>query len=338
MSRNPIERYIWLIDTLRQRGRLTRRQISDLWSRTPFSKNGEGICRRTLYNYKNAIASLFEIDIAYDPVTYEYYIKEPEKKESRFTDWLLNAASVSETLTTSRDLSDRILLEDVPSGRGRLPLVIAALRNSSRLVFDYHNYTRSRPTVDIEFEPYLLRIFRQRWYVVGRNIKEQRVKTYALDRMTDITDTGIPFAMPADFDPETYFRYSFGIVVINSRPRDITIRTDHHYAKYLDALPLHASQQKTVHDSYCLFRYKMLITDDLVQELLGLGSRIVVEEPKELRVKIREELRKTLAAYNDSMTFASVRTGSSQLPITDLDAMADLRHNIRNKKKTADKQ
>lgn len=327
MARNLIGRYIWLIDTLRQRGRVTRRELSELWKQSLHSRGGEPMCRRTLYNYKNAIAELFNVNIECDPATFEYYIAD-EGSGTAFTDWLLNSSAVSDALSTSRDISDRILLEDVPSAREYLPLIFKTLKTHTRIKFDYHNYTRSRPTVGVVFEPYLARIFKQRWYVVGRNVKENKLKTYALDRMSKVTDTAVPFNLPEDFDPETYFKYSFGIVVNESEPRDIVIRTDHHNAKYLAALPLHPSQQQTVHDHYCLFRYRMQITDDLVQEILSQGSRLVVEEPRELRMRIQDELRKTVEAYESDIRHSTLVMGSKALPVTDLDIV---KHNMENK-------
>lgn len=318
MALNPIERYVWLVDTLRQRGRLTRKQISDLWRLSPFSRNGESLCRRTFYNYKNAIASLFDIDIEYDSETYEYYIDEEKGSGARLTDWLLNSAAVNEALAASGDISDRILLEDVPSAREFLPLVLRSLRSSTRIRFDYHNYTRSRPTPDVLFEPYLARIFKQRWYVLGRNVRDNRLKTYALDRMSRVTDTGEAFVVPEWFRPETYFRYSFGIVANESQPHNIVLRTDHHYAKYLSALPLHPTQEQIMHDQYCLFKYKMLITDDLVQELLSHGSRIVVEQPRELRVRIMDELSKSMRAYEEKPVISILKKNEKSLPVTDL--------------------
>lgn len=329
MARTPVEKYVWLIDTLRQRGRITRRRLNELWQLSPHSNGGNELCRRTLYNYKNAILELFDISIECDPSTFEYFIDETTGGGGRFTDWLLNAAAVNEALAESRDISDRILLEDVPSARDHLSTVFRTLKSQTRIKFNYNNFTRSRPTMGIEFEPYLARIFRQRWYVIGRNVREDKLKTYALDRMSDVTDTDMRFEMPEYFDPATYFRYSFGIVVNRSEPCDIVLRTDHHYAKYLAALPLHPSQQQTVHDSYCLFRYRMQITDDLVQELLSHGSRIVIEEPRELRVRIREELRKSLEAYDNNPVHSTLIKTKKSLPVTDMDSV---RKSLEDKK------
>lgn len=317
MTRNLLSRYIWLIDTLRQRGRLTRRQLNELWKQSALNNNGQPMCRRTLYNYKLAISELFGIDIECDTATFEYHIVDSDNKNTKLTDWLLNSSAVNEALSNSRDISDRIMLEDVPSAREHLPVILKSLKTNNRIKFDYHNYTRSRPTAGIIFEPYLTRIFKQRWYVIGLNVRENKLKTYALDRMSKVTDTGVSFKMPEYFNPETYFEDSFGIVVNSSEPREIVLRTDHFNAKYLAALPLHSSQQQTVHDHYCLFRYKMQITEDLIQELLGQGSRIVVEKPHELRLRIMEELRKSIAAYKETPSFSVTTSSRSVLPITD---------------------
>lgn len=321
MARTPVEKYIWLIDILRQRGRMTRRLLNDAWVNSSLNTSGNELCRRTLYNYKNAILELFDIEICYDPVTFEYFIKESDKSSGKLTEWLLNSSAVSEVLSESRDISDRIVLEDIPSARLYLPVVIKALRGSTRLKFDYHNYTRSRPTRGVIFEPYMARIFKQRWYVIGLNVNENKIKTYALDRMSNTIDMGTAFEKPDYFEPSEYFNYSFGIVVNRSSPVDIVLRTDHHYANYLAALPLHHSQQQTVHDHYCLFRYRMQITDDLVQELLSHGSRVVIEQPAELRLRIKEELKKSLAEYECVPVYASTTKKSGSLPVTDMESV-----------------
>lgn len=319
MTRNLIERYIWLVDTLRQRGRLTRKQLNEIWRMSRFSRDGGDMCRRTLYNYKNAIAQLFDIYIECDTKTFEYYIDTTRGSSSKFTDWLLNSSAVSEALAAAGDISERIMLEDVPSARGCLPVVMATLKASTQLKFDYHPYTRSRPNTGVIIEPYLARIFKQRWYVIGLNVRDNKLKTYALDRMSNVTDTGRNFERPDDFTAEDYFRNSFGIIVNESEPRDIVIRTDHYNAKYLAALPLHPSQHQTVHDHYCLFRYRMQITDDLVEQILSQGSRIIVEQPRELRMRIRQELAKTVAAYDTTPVYPSSVNKTNVLPVTDIE-------------------
>lgn len=295
MAKNQLTKYIWLVDTIRRHKRITREEINARWVLSPLSE-GKEIPRRTFFNYRQAIEDLFNIIIECDPATFEYYIEEDEHTESA-NNWLLDSAATNEMITSSRDIANRVFLENVPSAREYLPIVIDAIRSGTALKFDYHPYTRSLPTRDVTLEPYFTKIFKQRWYVVGRNIKEDKIKTYALDRMRSATLLNSKFEMPADFDPAEYFRDAFGIVVDKGEPKIIKIKAEGTQAKYFRALPLHHSQTEMVNDQYSIFQYRMRITRDLVTELLSYGSAITVLEPRELKAMIKTELERALQNY-----------------------------------------
>lgn len=299
MAKDLFSRYIWLIDTIKRHGRITREEINECWKKSKFS-NGENIPRRTFYNYRLAIEDLFDINIECDPSTFEYFIAEEDKQKESVTNWLLNTTATNGLLTSARDIADRVFIEEVPSAREHLSILIEALRVSAPVKFDYHPYTRSLPTKDVVIEPYFTKIFKQRWYVVGRNVKENKIKTYALDRMNNVTQQSGNFKMPDDFVPADYFTDAFGIVVDQSEPKRICIRTDTTQAKYFRALPLHHSQTEMVHDQYSVFEYKMRVTTDLVRELLSYGPKIVVLEPPELRTIMRMEAKRTLENYTNN--------------------------------------
>lgn len=297
MPRELYNRYVWLIDTIKRRGRITRGELNRRWQAASCNDDGSQLCRRTLFNYRRAIQQLFNITIECDQATYEYYIDDNNPHDESVTNWLLNSRAVTDVLTSARDISDRIFLEDVPSAREHLGVVISSIQQGLRLSFDYHNYTRSRPNKDVVFEPYFLKIFKQRWYTVGRHVQENKIKTYALDRMMNVVIGSEKYEMPADFDPDEYFRDAFGIVVTKNEPKTIAIRADHRNANYLRDLPLHHSQQEIVHDGFSIFYYRMRITDDLVAELLSYGSRLQVISPPELKAMLVGEFKKTLKLY-----------------------------------------
>lgn len=162
MSRNLLARYIWIIDTIRRYGAITREKLNELWMQSPYS-DGAALPRRTFYNYRNAIEELFNINIECNSATYEYYIDSGDSHQESVTDWLLNSAAMSNVLSNVSDISDSIFLEDVPSARLYLSQVISALRERHPVRFTYRPYTRVNPTRDVVVEPYFLKIFRQRW-------------------------------------------------------------------------------------------------------------------------------------------------------------------------------
>lgn len=297
MARDLFNRYIWLADTLRRYGRITRSELDECWRHSPFS-DGRPLPRRTFHNYREATERMFNISIKCDPQTFEYYIDDNSGRGSDVAEWLLNAAATNEILTKSRDVADRILVENVPSARDFLAPAIEALRLNCVLRFDYLPYYRTLATRGVQIEPYSLKLFRQRWYLTGRNTAENVIKTYALDRMSNLCILADTFEPPEDFDPQEYFRHSFGIVVSDGKVHDIVLQVEPRQAKYFRALPLHASQQEFVHDAYSIFHYSMRITDDLVSELISHGPDVTVLQPAELRIKVKERLRQALDKYD----------------------------------------
>lgn len=298
MARNLLARYIWLIDTIRRYGSISREKLNELWMKSPYS-DGAPMPRRTFYNYRTAIEELFNINIECNASTYEYYIDSGNSHQESVTDWLLNSAAMSNVLSNVKDVSERIFLEDVPSARLYLSQVISALRGRHQLHFTYRPYTRVNPTYDVVIEPYFLKIFRQRWYVTGLNVRDEVIKTYALDRMEDVIIGSETFVSDEYFDAENFVKDSFGIVFNQSEPRNVVIRSNSRRAKYLRALPLHHSQKEEIHDNFSDFHYRLRLTPDLVQELLSLGPDIKVMSPPELRAMVTTALRDTLRQYED---------------------------------------
>jgi len=299
MQKDLLSRYIWLIDTIKRCGRITREELNERWRRSSLS-GGRPMPRRTFFNYRIAIEELFSVLIECDPATYEYYIRETDFHNESFTNWMLNSAAMNNVLSGSRDVADRIFLEDVPSAREHLSTIIDAIKNPHPIRFSYHPYSRSNPTPGVVLEPYLLKIFRQRWYVTGRNVKENRIKTYALDRIVELTVMPEPFTMPDDFDPAAYFADSYGIVVDRSEVKEVVLRADSRQAKYLRALPLHRSQREMVgNGGVSTFHLRLRISQDFVEQLLSMGPKITVVAPRELRAMMVASLRESLALYAD---------------------------------------
>ena len=298
MARDLLNRYIWIVDTIKRFGRISRKELDRRWANSPFSNGETRIPRRTFYNYRQAIEELFSVTILCDPVTYEYYIEEePGSAGEQITNWLLNASATSNVLQGSKEIASRIMLEDVPSAREHLAGMMEALRDCRAVTFDYHPHSRVNPSRDVEIEPWFLRIYRQIWYVTGRESSSGKVKTYALDRMEDVKVDAETYTVDPAFDAESFVKDSFGIVFTQAEPHEVVIRTSTRQAKYLRALPLHTSQQEEIHDDYSLFHYRLRLTPDLVQELLSHGPDIKVVEPPELRVMVTTALREALDQY-----------------------------------------
>lgn len=299
MARNIIQRYLWIIEAFRRHNALTLKQISDLWQQSNMD-NGRPLARRTFMTYRNNIEEMFNINIHCDKSTYEYSIDDQGSEDNSHIDWLLDSMSISGALQNSQGVTHRILLENVPSARHHLPVIIDALKQNMCISFSYKPYTRALQRKGVIIRPYFVKIFKQLWYVIGFNTKDHKIKTYALDRMSNLTILAdMTFTMPDDINPQDFFKDCFGITTNNNEPKDIKLRVEPVQAKYLRALPLHPSQQELIEvGGHSIFTYKMRLTYDLREKLLSMGSNVEILAPSELKTQIREELRRTLSLYD----------------------------------------
>ena len=297
MARNLINRYVWLVDTISRYGRITLKDLNAAWLRSEISE-GKPLTRRTFFHYRDGVEEMFDINIKCDKATFEYYIDDKDGEDNaRLRSWLVDSVSMSGTLSNARDISSRIMLENVPSAREHLPVVIDALKQNRRIRFSYKSYTRALPTDGIVLEPYFVKIFKQLWYVIGLNVKDGQIKTYSLDRMSNLNLLQDLFDMPENVNPSEFFKDCFGIITNQNSAKRIVLRVEPTQAKYFRALPLHSSQQEEVHDNYSIFTYRMRITYDLKEELMSHGASIEVLEPQELKTLILTELEQALNNY-----------------------------------------
>ena len=297
MARNLVNRYVWLVDTISRYGRITLKDLKSAWLRSDISE-GKPLARRTFFHYRDGVEEMFDINIQCDKSTFEYYIDDSGSEENaRLKSWLVDSVSLSGMLSNAHDISGRIILENVPSAREHLPVIIDALKQNHRIGFSYKSYTRSRPTDGVVLEPYFVKIFKQLWYVIGLNVNDGLIKTYSLDRISRLNLLQETFTMPGDVNPSEFFRDCFGIITNKNSAKRIVLRVEPTQAKYFRALPLHPSQQEEVHDEYSVFTYRMRITYDLKEEIMSHGASIEVLEPKELKTLIRTELEQALMNY-----------------------------------------
>ena len=299
MAKNYLNRYIWLIDVISRYGHITKREIDSLWSSSSLHEGNEThIPDRTFHNHREAIRGIFGIEIAFDRGL-GYFIENPDELQGEgIRNWLLESMSLSNLLRESADMRSRILFEKVPSSSKWLSVIVNAMRDSKALEMTYQSFKRTEPTT-FETHPYCLKIFRQRWYMLARTVGKEELRIYSLDRIIDIKVLDKALELPADFDAADFFSDYFGIIIgHNVQPSIVKIKASAEQAKYLESLPLHHSQSAIeVTPEYTVFRYHLVPTFDLKQEILSRGSTLEVLSPDWFRKEIVDELHKTLQKY-----------------------------------------
>ena len=305
MSKLLFNRYIWLVDTLDRAGRLAFEDIDTRWQHaTSLNPEGEPMPRRTFHNHRQAIEEMFDISIECERTApFRYYIEDTSRlRDSRAREWMLSSFALNNALNERTELSQRILLEEVPSGRKYLTPLLDAMNDGVRVRITYRSYRRNDETT-FEIEPYCLKMFRQRWYLLGRNPYFDTLRVYALDRIHALEHASTRFCYPDAFDAGTFFSECFGVTYSpDEEPEEIVVRAFGIKADYLRSLPLHSTQREIGSASSSAdFRLRVRPSYEFIHELLSHGSEIKVMSPPWLADAIRNEALRTAENYLKSI-------------------------------------
>ena len=298
--------YIWLINTIRRARRITLTEINEQWVETEMS-GGVDLSRATFNRHKDAIEDIFGIVIDCDRQDgYKYYIyNEQVLREDSVQNWMLSTLTVNTIISESLSLHKRILLESVPYEGDYLTIVLDAMKRNVRIAIKYKKYGAEQPR-DLDFEPYCLKMFHQRWYVLGHFYREMPGEEpvdyfglFSFDRILEIKLTEVKFRMDPDFDAEEYFSECFGVLVNDdSQAKKVVIRVFGYEQYYLKDLPLHHSQREAGRgDDYTDFELFLRPTPDFISQLMSYGSHVKALEPEWLVNNVAEQLSEAAEMY-----------------------------------------
>ena len=297
-------RYIWLLDTLLTSHPLTIDEINTLWEDCPAS-DGQPIPLRTFHEQRKGIKEMFGVEIVCDRSHGNvYYVKNPEVLDKqKVAKWLLHKYSIPQDFATFNSMKDRILLEEIPLGTSFLDDIIEAMQKNVELQVDYQRYENDQEEYNLQefhIQPYALKVFNRRWYLLGYIKEKHDLRTIALDRILDLKILSTSFELPEDFDARKYFANVVGIFVNNDLPvTKVMIRAYGTQAEYLRSTPLHKSQSEgsSKYGEFAEFTYRLCITPEFISQLLSMGSQIEVLEPEELRDEMKERIEECLTRY-----------------------------------------
>ena len=282
--------YVWLVNTLRNRKRLTLKELQELWVQDEVAE-GNPLPRSSFYKYRDAILDMFGLIIDCNNA-HQYYISNPAEVDSdQMKQWMLSTLTTGLTLSDSSAIKDSIILENVPAGYEFLPVILQAIRQSRTIMMGYRKFGCDGYTKPVN--PYAVRLFRQRWYMLADNGDHTAV--YSLDRMLSAVLTDDHFVRPAGFSPQAYFSEYFGVMVDGTPMEHVVVRAYGKMTNLLRTLPLHASQYELEsRDGYTDFEMHIRPSIDFVSELLSKIDGLDVLESASLRAKIRGILEEAL--------------------------------------------
>ena len=296
-KREALSRYNLIVNRIR-RSPASLKEIKEYLQReSEIQGYNFDVSSRTFKRDLEDIWSLYRIEITYDFSRKVYQINTEDQPD--LNNRMLEAFDTFNALNVASGFSKYVHFESrKPQGTENFYGLLHAIKNNLMISFTYQKFWTDKVSTR-KVAPYALKEFKGRWYVLAKDERDNRVKTFGLDRIQELEIKRNKFPYPANFNVTDLYKNSFGIInPIDSKPEEIILSFNADQGKYLKSFPLHASQRNLIDNEEELrISLKLHITHDFIMEVLSYGDRVEVISPDHLKKEIMNQYQKALSYY-----------------------------------------
>lgn len=285
-----LDRYYEIIKQLKQKPHTTKELRSKLFNK---------ITERQIRNNITQIRENYKIEIQKDSKG-NYWIDNISENSQKYME-MFSMVHFAIKLFEDEQNSNFVQLERANLiHQNYFDELLNACKNRNTITFHYDNFWWDERQYKVE--PYLLKQFRNRWYLIGKIIEMSGEKddlhkqingeiyNFSLDRFSQekgIINTQETFKNP-NFDAKEFYENCFGILKPethkNKTPEEVILSFEPIQGRYAKKLPLHHSQEIIFEDKKEVrIRLKIYITYDFVQEIFHFGENVKVIAPQSLK-------------------------------------------------------
>ncbi|AJH16190.1 helix-turn-helix transcriptional regulator [Myroides profundi] len=174
-----------------------------------------------------------------------------------------------------------------------------AIKNKQTLLIEYKSFKSKEATKNIYY-PYLLKEYRNRWFVVVRSSTHKHLLTLALDRIINVYAlANEPYKEYEGVDFDRYYNDTLGVTKTEQdRAQKVILWVNAYNVPYVKTKPLHHSQQVLEEDEAGMkIRIDVVLNFELEREILGFGETLKVIAPKILQKRIMKRVMKMNEQY-----------------------------------------
>jgi predicted DNA-binding transcriptional regulator YafY len=258
-----------------------------------------GNSERTLKRDFREIKNLFGIEIKYSKREKGYYINQTASENMNFQR-MVEAFEIFNSLNLSDELKPIVLIENrKPQGTEHLFGIIHAIKNNLLIKFQYQKFWDD-VAEGRNVAPLAIKEFKSRWYIIAKDTKDQKVKTFGLDRISELEISKEIFVFNDREAVLQKFKNCFGIFSPDEElSQKVILSFDSIQGKYIKSLPLHETQQIIKeNDEELQIKLQLKITHDLLMELLSFGDSVKILKPKKLIASMKSIYKSALMQYD----------------------------------------
>ena len=215
----------------------------------------------------------------------------------------LQPAIARSTIDLTRDLDRKFMAvpehaKDYRADPDKLDEIVSALLYSNPADAEYRPARGGFGKV-YRLEPLTLATYRQGLYLFARDVAEDKVKSFAVERFARFARLRRErFEYPAGYDPHAVVADSFGIT--SGPPEEIVARFTPDVGLFVRERQWHPTQRlDTLSDGGVRLRMRVNIGPELREWLVGFGAQVRVEAPASLVAQVRDAHRAAAALYSD---------------------------------------
>jgi predicted DNA-binding transcriptional regulator YafY len=183
------------------------------------------------------------------------------------------------------------------NGMDLIELIYSAIKNKQAIKFQYRNIYK-KTTSASNLIPYLIKEHRNRWYVIGWSQEKEKYITYALDRIDKLELIHNIYKRRSDFNATLFFEHSTGIMESNTKPEEVLLTILKPISDLALLEPLHATQKLIIDKTDRVqISLKVLVNEEFMFKILGMGSYCIVDKPASLRKSIKGAIQQMSSYY-----------------------------------------
>ncbi len=196
-----------------------------------------------------------------------------------------------------------IQFEENPLLKGleHLNRLYQAIVKKQPLLISYQSFkSKNQEAKQQVYYPYLLKEYRNRWFLLAKSRKDKVLNTLALDRMVEFYElANEPFVDETEIDFNNYYNNVIGVTKsVKEREQRVVFKVNKKLAPYVITKPIHFTQKVLEDtDDGTLFSVEVIHNFELERELLGFGEELQVLAPRLLKNRIKKRLSVAFNQY-----------------------------------------
>lgn len=294
-----IKRYTLIIELLNNSKFPSANQLID-----SLLQQGLKLSERQLKRDIESLRYEFGLEIHYSPLEKGYFLESGQAAFPYFLkllEFAQNSELLSAYLKKGLDISEILDFEDFHSFKGTGLLQNLALNIlHGREILIVHKRFDAEIEKEFRVQPYLLREYLNRWYLIGILPETNEIRTFGLDRIIRFSVTGKIFKKTEKHRITSLFKNVVGInASLEDKPEDVVLSCEPYLGNLLKSLPIHASQKVVEEtENEIVVSIRVVVNYELKQRLLMMADQSVVISPEWLKNEMRMMITEAMNKYD----------------------------------------